>query len=475
MNQPSSQTDLSDQPPSLSSAYPSFTERLRIEKADMPQIKDMPATDFLYRRRLKQTPISLIKRIERYFSGLLKVGRIYGTLKDTSQELGIVGAQVEGIAGDLSSLHHELQRVEHQVALVEARIDDMEVEEMQNMQATPSEPASDSYLKLTATIDELRAEIDQAGGMLRDQAERADNLADTIDKSKAGFRREIDHVRTELSETAGGLRQQYAVSASEQAGQSRAYSSLSRRLDRLQFGDDMALSTAVPPAGLDALIETFYARLEDRYRGSREEIAKRLVKYLPDAETATARTNKQVLDLGCGRGEWLETLRQRGIGAVGVDFNDMQLHEAQALGLTVYHSDANRFLADAEDASYGMVTAHHLAEHLPFETLVWMTREAMRVLAPGGVLLYETPNVRNIVVGASTFHIDPTHKRPLPAEVLETIFDTVGFHPVETRFLHAHPKYDEVVRTNRLDSEIAGLLFGPQDLAVLGTKPDGLS
>ena len=97
----------------------------------------------------------------------------------------------------------------------------------------------------------------------------------------------------------------------------------------------------------------------------------------------------------------------------------------------------------------------------------------MRVLAPGGVLLYETPNVRNIVVGASSFHVDPTHKTPLPVEVLETVFDTIGFFPVETRFLHTHPKYDELVREKRLDPEIAGLLFGPQDLAVLGTKPDG--
>ena len=183
-----------------------------------------------------------------------------------------------------------------------------------------------------------------------------------------------------------------------------------------------------------------------------------------------ARSARPVLDLGCGRGEWLELLAEAGIAAEGVDTNPMQIAEAGP-GLAIREGDALAALAEAPDGAYAAITAHHLVEHLPFDRVVWMTREALRCLAPGGVLIYETPNPRNLIVGATTFHIDPTHRRPLPAEVLTTLMDTAGFHPVEARPLHPSETREAVVAEGRLDPDIADLLFGPQDLAVIGTRP----
>ena len=415
----------------LNKSHPGFLERLRSNKRDEINVEktpEQPERELLQRQTIKPSSPSLIKRVERFFSGLVKVGRNHGAVKDLTRELEGAHVRLDALTHDL---RHTQQSIENEVAQIGA---------------ASAQVLSDAEIRRVAS----------AG----------------VDQSAATLHREIGYLRTELSETKVNLQGELAATASEQASQSRAYTDLTRRLDLQRMGGQ-APEASEAPSGLDALLETFYARLEDRYRGSREEITRRLLKYLPDAEATTERTSKPVLDLGCGRGEWLEILRQRGVEAVGIDLNEMQLHEARALGLSVHLGDACRFLAEAEDSSYGMVTAHHLIEHLPFETVVWMTREVMRVLAPGGVLLYETPNVRNIVVGASSFHVDPTHKTPLPVEVLETVFDTIGFFPVETRFLHTHPKYDELVREKRLDPEIAGLLFGPQDLAVLGTKPDG--
>ena len=100
-----------------------------------------------------------------------------------------------------------------------------------------------------------------------------------------------------------------------------------------------------------------------------------------------------------------------------------------------------------------------------------MTQESLRALAPGGVLLFETPNPENLIVGATNFHIDPTHKHPLPWQVLETLFDTAGFQNVDLRRLHPGGNFDAMLAEPHVHGEIARLLFGPQDLAILGMKP----
>ena len=267
----------------------------------------------------------------------------------------------------------------------------------------------------------------------------------------------------------------------------RAFSNLTQRMDNLMLHRDQLAFSAQPtsatpeqrpnlPAseGFEAFKDVFYHTLENRYRGSEEEITRRLRVYLPDLEAAVLRTgNKPVIDLGCGRGEWLGLLRSAGIDAFGVDTNAVQMDAAQNLGLDMRLGNAMTVLAEAEDASLSVITAHHLIEHLPFDTVAWITREAMRVLAPGGLLLFETPNTRNVIVGATTFHTDPTHLKPMPEQVMRVLFDTAGFHPVEIRHLHPHERFEEFLAKPDFNNELAFLMFGPQDLAILGTKPSG--
>ena len=107
----------------------------------------------------------------------------------------------------------------------------------------------------------------------------------------------------------------------------------------------------------------------------------------------------------------------------------------------------------------------------PFDTVAWIVREALRVLAPGGLLLFETPNTRNVLVGATTFHTDPTHLKPMPEQVMGVLFETAGFYPVDIRHLNAHERFDEFRAKPDFNDELAFLMFGPQDLAVLGSKP----
>lgn len=176
------------------------------------------------------------------------------------------------------------------------------------------------------------------------------------------------------------------------------------------------------------MTDPFYRALEDRFRGSREEIKWRLRVYLDFLHPLKAlHPDGEALDLGCGRGEWLEFLRERGISASGVDMDDSMLAACRALGLAACNQDAISRLQECPDQSMSLVTAFHLVEHLKSDQLRVMLKEAYRVLKPGGLLIAETPNPENLVVATSSFYIDPSHERPIPPTLLSFLCEFAGF------------------------------------------------
>ena len=174
--------------------------------------------------------------------------------------------------------------------------------------------------------------------------------------------------------------------------------------------------------------DNFYRAFEDRYRGSRELITARLTAYQPFyAALAALYPGGKVLDLGCGRGEWLELLDQQGFDTFGVDLDDGMLAACRERGLHVELTDALSALRATPEASVAMVSAFHLVEHIPFDAVQDLIREARRVLLPGGLLVMETPNPENLVVGASSFYMDPSHLRPIPPLLLDFVVGFAGF------------------------------------------------
>lgn len=172
----------------------------------------------------------------------------------------------------------------------------------------------------------------------------------------------------------------------------------------------------------------FYRAFEDRYRGARETIKERLRAYEPFiAPLAGLQTPPRALDVGCGRGEWIELLGEQGFAARGVDLDDGMLAACRERGLDVELGDAIACLRRLPDASLTLVSAFHLVEHIPFELLQALVAEAQRVLVPGGLLIMETPNAENLVVGATSFYLDPTHLRPLPPQLLAFVTEYGGF------------------------------------------------
>ncbi|EPN46701.1 chromosome segregation ATPase [Pseudomonas syringae pv. actinidiae ICMP 18807] len=172
----------------------------------------------------------------------------------------------------------------------------------------------------------------------------------------------------------------------------------------------------------------FYRAFEDRYRGSRELIHDRQQAYVPFLKLIKQLYPEcSALDLGCGRGEWLEILIQNGFQAQGIDLDAGMLEACKALGLPVENIDALEKLKSLPDESLAVVSGFHIAEHIPFDDLKVLVAEARRVLKPAGLLILETPNSENLVVGTQTFYLDPTHNCPIPHLLLSFLAEYSQF------------------------------------------------
>jgi O-antigen chain-terminating methyltransferase len=172
----------------------------------------------------------------------------------------------------------------------------------------------------------------------------------------------------------------------------------------------------------------FYKAFEDQHRGSRETIKSRLAVYLPFIQKIQeVHPNATALDLGCGRGEWLELLKDYQLSASGIDLDDGMLSACRSRGLNVQTGDAIAHLKSLPADSLSIVSGFHIAEHLSLGDLETLIKEALRTLKPAGLLILEAPNTENLVVGTSSFYLDPTHQRPLPSALLSFLVDYLGF------------------------------------------------
>jgi SAM-dependent methyltransferase len=210
-----------------------------------------------------------------------------------------------------------------------------------------------------------------------------------------------------------------------------------------------------------------HAGLESEVRGTRGEAQARWRVYLP-----LVPREGTVLDLGCGRGEWLELLRQEGITARGVDWNRLMVAECRERRLEVEQAEALEYLARTPDGSLGAVTVLRLVEHLPLHQLVRLLDEVARVLRLGGTAIFETPNPENVLVASRDFYRDPARVHPIPAATLRFLVESRGLAPVEVLYLNPAgdserlPENGESAVTRRFNR----YFYGPRDYAVVSRK-----
>lgn len=209
---------------------------------------------------------------------------------------------------------------------------------------------------------------------------------------------------------------------------------LNARVAFLENALDQDVRSRERAQAFERSLDPLYVAFEESFRGSLELIRARAEPYLeiiagdrPDARKAP------VLDLGCGRGDWLELLKEHGFDAIGIDSNSAFLNVCRQRGLKVMEGDVLELIRRLPDASISAVTGMHIAEHLPFTVLIELLDECLRVLVPGGVLALETPNPENLQVAALYFYNDPTHRNPLPPQTLSWLVEARGFSEVEIK------------------------------------------
>jgi O-antigen chain-terminating methyltransferase len=228
--------------------------------------------------------------------------------------------------------------------------------------------------------------------------------------------------------------------------------------------------------------EQGYRSLEDRFRGTREDIAERVSTYLPFLPA-----EGDVLDLGCGRGEALEVLGSQGLTVRGVDLSAEMVEECHGRGLSAQCGDLFEVLANCPEGALAGVVSLHVIEHLDGADVDRLIRLAWRALGAGGALILETPNPLSLVVAARNFWRDPTHRRPIHPDTLAFLFGEAGFESVERLDMRPFGELEELPEVNleevpadlrilaegvnEMRDHLDALLYGYQDYAVVGKKP----
>ncbi len=225
-----------------------------------------------------------------------------------------------------------------------------------------------------------------------------------------------------------------------------------------------------------------YFLFEERFRGSREDITQRQLAFLPYFEKCS-----RVLDIGCGRGEFLEILKDHAIGGIGVDSDPDMVAYCRSRQLAVEQSDALTYLETLEDKSLDGIFIDQVVEHLEPDYLIRLLALCHQKMKSGYYIVVETVNPLSFVSFAN-FYIDMTHKRPVHPETLQYLLSSVGFQVCEKKFLS--PVSDEgrlkIIEEGAADMNenerknvdvynhnvemLNTVLFGAQDYAVIGKK-----
>jgi O-antigen chain-terminating methyltransferase len=224
-----------------------------------------------------------------------------------------------------------------------------------------------------------------------------------------------------------------------------------------------------------------YFLFEERFRGSRDTITQRQLEFLPYFEKCS-----RVLDIGCGRGEFLEILKDRGIGAIGVDIDPDMVSYCHSRQLEVMQSDAIAYLETLDDNSLDGIFIDQVVEHLEPDYLIRLLALCCHKIKFGYHIVVETVNPLSFVSFVN-FYIDLTHKKPVHPETLQYLLSASGFRICEIKYFSPVPEEAQLGKISNLTipdeigqqnidtynkniEKLNAVLFGAQDYAIIAKR-----
>ena len=306
--------------------------------------------------------------------------------------------------------------------------------------------------------------------MLREIEDAARQREETAQAAAAKMHQEYSAL---LAQSTGALQKQFWADMERQRTEQEKSIHTELRLIR-QRSSRTATATAPPPPapaadGTAAAILPFdYGRFQERFRGSEEYVAKSQSQYLE-----ICRGLAPIADLGCGRGELLELFQAEGVECLGVDSDPDAAGACRDKGLNAEAGDLFEFLRRQEDGSLGAIFSAHVVEHLPPLRLPELVELAAAKLKPAGILALETPNPACLAIFSGDFYLDPTHRRPAPAQQLRFYMEESGLGGVKVRELN--PAYETIPELAGLREDPAAgpfveKFFGGLDYVIWGKK-----
>ena len=311
--------------------------------------------------------------------------------------------------------------LEHQRLVNRALIDHLTRNLKSHQETTKSVTSS-----LTLLRDELEA-LRSFQSKLVMWAQQVTPYVDTKDRDMSGLIRRINENPVRLLERSIGLVQQRQLAMKRQIEQLLAVP--------IEVGGD---HTDTPPnVTFDGSTSAFsgsldaykYVGFEQEFRGTKPDIARRLKGYCSRFENTS-----DVLDVGCGRGEFLSVLREQGVSGRGIDANHEMVSVCRDQELDVIEADALKYLTSLPDGSLGGLIATQVVEHFPSDYLIKFLELAYHKLRPGASIILETLNVDSWSAFFGPYLRDITHERPVPPETLRFLLEASGFQRIELQF-----------------------------------------
>ncbi len=216
-------------------------------------------------------------------------------------------------------------------------------------------------------------------------------------------------------------------------------------------------------SGVSAAPALDYPAFADRFRGSADYVRGNQEFYVE-----RFRGVREVVDLGCGNGEFLDVMREAGIAARGVDASAESVEACQKRGLNVEQGDLFRWLDSQTDRSLAAIFCSQVIEHLPPARVPELVNLCAAKLERGALIAFETPNPECLAIFATHFYLDPTHTRPVPSALMAFYLREAGMGAidVEKRF----PASDYWPELNELPASVRDRFFGGLDYSIFGRK-----